>query len=73
MYNKVSIWAKKNKKDAINETKEAYLELLEEAVENNFTLYKKKRYYLYKSIKFALISIIPYFIAMLIFKLITTK
>lgn len=70
MYNKVKLWATKKNKNAENETKEAYLELLEKAVKNNFELYKKKRIILFKSIKFALYSLIPYFIAMLILHLI---
>jgi hypothetical protein len=70
MYDKVSAWAKKYNKDPEEETKQAYLELLEKAVENNFNLYIKKRVLLYKTIKFALISLIPYFVSMILFNLI---
>lgn len=66
MYKKIKTWATKKNKNPENETKEAYLELLEKAVKNNFELYKKKRVNLFKSIKFALYSLIPYFITMLI-------
>ena len=70
MYDKVSAWAKKYNKDPEEEVKQAYLELLEKAVENNFNLYIKKRLLLYKTIKFALISLIPYFVSMILFNLI---
>ena len=69
MYNKVSIWAKKNNKDPMEETRLAYLELLEKAVKNNFRLYHHKRNLIYKTIKYALISLIPYFILMILFNL----
>ncbi|MCK4664956.1 MAG: hypothetical protein KAT68_18950 [Bacteroidales bacterium] len=70
MYNKVSTWAKKNNKNPEEEAKLAYLELLEKAVEINFKLYINKRLLLYKTIKFALISLIPYFVSMILFNLI---
>jgi len=69
MYNEVSTWAKKHNKNTEEETKQAYLEMLEKAVKNNFNLYIKKRLLLYKTIKFALISLVPYFVSMILFNL----
>lgn len=69
MHESVSEWAKKYNKDPDNEVKLAYLDLLEKAVEHNFKLYIMKRLLLYKTIKFALISLIPYFISMILFNL----
>lgn len=69
MYDSVSEWAKKYNKDPDNETKQAYLDLLEKAVEHNFKLYITKRLLLYKTIKIALISLIPYFISMILYNL----
>lgn len=69
LYDDVASWAEKHKKNPEEEIKMAYLHLLEDAVENNYHLYIKKRYKLYKSIKFALISLIPYFLSMVIYTL----
>lgn len=70
MYKKVSEWAIKNNKDPENEVKESYLNLLEKAVENNYKLYINKRLLLYKTIRIALISLIPYFASMILFNFI---
>jgi hypothetical protein len=69
MLTEVTDWAKKNNKNAEEETKNAYLDLLEKAVENNFKLYIKKRLLIYKTIKVALISLIPYFVSMILFNI----
>jgi len=69
MLRKVTDWANDNNKDPEEETKKAYLDLLEKAVENNFRLYIYKRQLIYKTIKIALISLIPYFVTMILFNL----
>lgn len=69
MFKEVGDWAKRNNKNPEKETKEAYLELLERAVQNNFKIYAYKRNMLYRSIVFALLSFIPYFIAMILYNL----
>lgn len=70
MFSKITDWAQRHNKDPEIENKEAYLELLEKAVKGNFDLYVQKRGILYKSIQFALFSLLPYIIAIIIYHLI---
>tara|TARA_R110001599_G_scaffold24835_1_gene89146 strand:+ start:911 stop:1438 length:528 start_codon:yes stop_codon:yes gene_type:complete len=52
--------------DTLEETKLSYLETLEDAVDSNFQLYITKKGYAYKLILFAMLSIIPYILSILI-------
>jgi len=65
--NEVQDWIQRKgvEKDIEIETKESYLETLEDAVSHNFDLYIEKKRYAFRLIIFALLSLIPYIIAIL--------
>lgn len=69
MFEEVGKWAAKKGKDPVLETKKAYLEMLEKAVRHNYQTYIEKRNLLRKTIKLAIISLIPYFCCIVIYNL----
>jgi|TARA_B110000967_G_C18647467_1_gene441599 hypothetical protein len=73
-YKSIEEWTKRQ--DGLNleeQFNESYLELLETAVSENFVIFKQKRKDRYEMILFALISILPYIIAIISFKIAFNK
>ncbi|MEP0005903.1 MAG: hypothetical protein ABJ387_00525 [Balneola sp.] len=69
LYEDIHFWIKDNSlsRDAKHETKEEYLLTLERANEINFELIKAKKDYRYFSLIFALLSLLPYLITIIIY------
>ena len=69
LFSEIDSWIKENSlsKDAKDETKEEYLMTLEKANDINFDLIKAKKDYRYFSLIFALLSLIPYLVTIIIY------
>lgn len=69
LYNEIDAWIKENNlsKNPKTETQEEYLSTLEKANSINFELIKAKKDYRYLSLIFAISSILPYLITIIIF------